>query len=83
LLYETTEASTVYLAVDEGVLVKSGLSVVVSVRRAMAGASLGELEKAVKREFLLLDVHELAVRNAIVKMEAALVGRFAQFQHGP
>jgi F-type H+-transporting ATPase subunit epsilon len=83
LLYETTEASTVYLAVDEGVLVKTGLSVVVSVRRAMSGASLGELEKAVKREFLLLDVHELEVRNAIAKMEAALVGRFAQFQHGP
>jgi F-type H+-transporting ATPase subunit epsilon len=82
LLYQTTEASTVYLAVDEGVLVKSGLSVVVSVRRAIAGTSPGELQQAVKHEFLLHDSQEREVRKAIAKMEAALVGRFAQFQHG-
>ena len=82
LLYETTEASTVYLAVDEGVLVKSGPNVLVSVRRAVAGTSLSELQQAVKRDFLLLDSHEREPRKAIVKMEAALVGRFAQFQRG-
>jgi len=82
LLYETTEASTVYLAVDEGVLVKSGPNVSVSVRRAVAGTSLDELQQAVKRDFLLLDSHEREVRKAVAKMEAALVGRFAQFQRG-
>lgn len=81
LLYETTQAGTVYLAVDEGVLVKSGPDVLISVRRAMGGTSLGELQQAVKREFRLLDAHEQEVRKAIAKMEAALVGRFAQFQH--
>jgi len=82
LLYETTEASTVYLAVDEGVLVKSGPNVSVSVRRAVAGTSLDELQQAVKRDFLLLDSHEREVRKAVAKMEAAFVGRFAQFQRG-
>lgn len=80
LLYETKQEGTVYLAIDEGVLVKSGPDVLISVRRAMGGTSLGELQQAVKREFLLLDAYEQEVRKAISKMEAALVGRFAQFQ---
>jgi F-type H+-transporting ATPase subunit epsilon len=82
LLYETTETSTVYLAIDEGVMVKTGPNVLVSVRRAVAGTSLGDLQQVVKREFLLLDTHEREVRAAIAKMEAAVVGRFAQFQRG-
>jgi F-type H+-transporting ATPase subunit epsilon len=82
LQYETGSASTVYLAVDEGVLVKTGPDVLVSVRRAMSGTSLGELQQAVKREFLLLDSHDREVRQAVERMEAALVGRFAEFQRG-
>ncbi len=82
LLYEMAGAGTVYLAVDEGVLVKSGPDVLVSVRRAMASTSLGELQHVVKREFLLLDTHEREVRGVIAKMDAAVVARFAQFQRG-
>jgi F-type H+-transporting ATPase subunit epsilon len=82
LLYETTDTSTVYLAIDEGVMVKTGPNVLVSVRRAVAGTRLGDLQQVVKREFLLLDTHEREVRAAIAKMEAAVVGRFAQFQRG-
>jgi F-type H+-transporting ATPase subunit epsilon len=82
LLYETTSASTVYLAVDEGVIVKSGPNVLVSVRRAISGTNLSELQQAVKREFLLLDSHDREVRKAIAKMEAALIGRFAEFERG-
>jgi len=82
LIYETQEARTVYLAVDAGVLVKSGAEVLVSVRRAIGGAGLGELQEAVKREFLLIDAQEREVRAAIARMEAGLIGRFAEFQHG-
>jgi F-type H+-transporting ATPase subunit epsilon len=82
VLYETSSASTLYIAVDEGVLVKSGPNVLISVRRAISSTSLGELQHAVKREFMLLDTHDREVRQAIEKMEAALVGRFAEFQRG-
>ena len=37
LTYETQEDGTVYLAVDEGVLVKAGADVLVSVRHAIGG----------------------------------------------
>jgi F-type H+-transporting ATPase subunit epsilon len=82
LAYETIKADTIYLAVDEGVLVKTGAEVIISVRRAIGGTNLGELHEAVKREFLLLDQRQQEVRAAIARMEARLIGRFAEFQHG-
>ena len=41
LVYETEAEGEVYMAVDEGVLVKSGPDVLVSVRRATDGTDLG------------------------------------------
>ena len=40
LTYETAADGTVYVAIDQGVLVKFGAEVLVSVRRAIAGADL-------------------------------------------
>jgi F-type H+-transporting ATPase subunit epsilon len=82
LTYETIKADTIYLAVDEGVLVKTGAEVIISVRRAIGGTNLGELHEAVKREFLLLDQRQQELRAAIARMEASLIGRFAEFRHG-
>ena len=81
LTYETKEDGTVYLAVDEGVLVKAGADVMVSVRHAIGGTDLGQLHEAVKREFLTLDESERNVRTAVAKMESGLIARFAEFQH--
>src|SRR5476651_2705143 len=55
LIYETAVEGEVYLAVDEGVLVKSGLDVVVSVRKAIGGTDLGQVRETVDREFLTLN----------------------------
>ena len=52
LIYETEAEGEVYVAVDEGVLVKTGLDVLVSVRNAIGGTDLGQLREAVEREFL-------------------------------
>jgi F-type H+-transporting ATPase subunit epsilon len=79
--YETQADGTVYVAVDEGVLVKAGGDVLVSVRHAIGGTDLGQLHDAVKRQFLTIDESERNVRNALVKMEGGLVGRFAEFEH--
>jgi F-type H+-transporting ATPase subunit epsilon len=82
LTYTTKEGGTVYVAVDEGVLVKAGADVSVSVRHAIGGTDLGQLHEAVKREFLTLDEQERNVRSAITKMEVGFIGRFAELQHG-
>ncbi len=51
LTYETESDGEVFVAVDEGVLVKAGANVLVSVRRAIAGADLGKLRDLVARSF--------------------------------
>ena len=58
LVFETAAEGEVYMAVDEGVLVKAGPDVLVSVRNAIGGTDLGKLHEAVEQEFLNLDEQE-------------------------
>ena len=81
LIYETDEEGEVYVAVDKGVLVKTGPDVLVSVRRALDGTDLGQLRATVEQEFLILDEHEQSMRLVMTKLEAGFLRRFASFQH--
>ncbi|MEC5214755.1 F-type H+-transporting ATPase subunit epsilon [Polaromonas sp. CG_9.5] len=82
LIYETAAEGEVFVAVDGGVLVKTGPDVLVSVRRAMQGADLGQLRQAVEDEFLALDAQEQNVRSVLTKLETGFLRRFATLQHG-
>ena len=66
---------------DEGILVKSGADVMVSVRNAIGGTDLGKLREAVEREFLNLDKQEQSVRSVLAKLESGFIRRFAEFHH--
>jgi len=81
LTYQTEAEGEVFVAVDQGVLVKTGPDVLISVRRALGGTDLGQLRETVEREFLTLDEHEQSVRTVMAKMEAGFLRRFATFQH--
>jgi F-type H+-transporting ATPase subunit epsilon len=81
LTYETETDGEVFVAVDEGVLVKTGPDVLVSVRRALDGADLGRLRETVEREFLTLDAHEQSVRSVLAKMEGDLIRRMASLHN--
>jgi F-type H+-transporting ATPase subunit epsilon len=81
LVYETKEEGEVYLAVDEGVLVKAGADVLVSVRNAIGGTDLGQLRAAVEQEFMNLTEQEKSVRSVLAKLESGFVRRFAAFHH--
>ncbi|WP_018914759.1 F0F1 ATP synthase subunit epsilon [Thiomonas sp. FB-6] len=80
LLYETQEHDEVFLAVDEGVLVKTGPQVLVSVRRAMGGTDLAHLHARVEREYLTLDEDERSLREVSAKLENGFLHRFAEVQ---
>lgn len=82
LTYETETDGEVYLAVDQGVLVKAGLDVLVSVRNAIGGTDLATLHEAVMREFLNVDEQEQNVRSVLAKMESGFIRRLMEFQHG-
>jgi F-type H+-transporting ATPase subunit epsilon len=81
LTYEGKDSGTVYVGIDQGVLVKAGAQVTVSVRRAVGGLDLGKLKDAVERDFLKLDEQERNVRTAVAKMESGLMGRLAEFEN--
>ena len=81
LIYESEDEDEVYAAVDEGVLIKTGLDVLVSVRNAIGGTDLGLLREAVEREFLTLDDHEQSVRSVMAKMESGFIRRMVVFHN--
>jgi len=82
LVYHTPEEGEAYVAVDEGVLVKTGMKVVISVRNAIGGRDLGQLRVAVENEFLNLDERERSVRSALAKLEIGFLRQFFEFHHG-
>jgi F-type H+-transporting ATPase subunit epsilon len=77
LTYEIDMGTEVYIAVDEGILIKTGSEVVVSVRQALAGADLSELRQAVAQQFLSRTEHEQSMRAVLAKMESDFVRRMA------
>jgi F-type H+-transporting ATPase subunit epsilon len=81
LSYETDAKGEVFLAVDQGVLVKTGPDVLVSTRRAIAGTDLGRLREAVEQQFLTMDEEERTVRTATAKSESGFLRRLASLQH--
>ena len=81
LIYEKAGEAEVYVAIDAGVLVKTGLNVLVSVRNAIGGTDLAQLREAVEREFLILNEREQNVRSVMTKMESGFISRIAEFHH--
>ncbi len=76
--YETDEVH--YLAVDEGLFVKSGSQVLVSVRNAVGGVELGKLADTIKNEFKNADVNEEKLRHMASKLESGFLSRLKKFQ---
>ena len=79
LMYETKAEGEVYIAVDEGILVKAGADVLVSVRNAIGGTDLGKLRAAVAREFVNLDENERQVRAVLARLESGFVRHFTEY----
>ena len=82
LTYETGTGGETYIAVDEGILVKAGTEVLVSVRNAISGMDLGKLREAVEQEFMNLDENEKQVRAVLARLESGFIHRFAEFHRG-
>jgi F-type H+-transporting ATPase subunit epsilon len=81
LLYENDREGETYVAVDEGILIKTGSQVLVSVRNAILGRDLAQLRSAVQQEFLNLDEQEKSLRVTLNKMESGLIRRMVVLQN--
>jgi F-type H+-transporting ATPase subunit epsilon len=81
LIYQIGSGSEVYVAIDEGILVKTGESVLISIRRALTGTDLASLREEVEKEFLSLDEREKNIHSVLAKMESGFIRRLAEFKH--
>ena len=81
LIYETVAQGVQYLAIDEGILVKTGQQVMVSVRNAIGGSDLGKLRESVDKEFKTLDEQEINVRSVMAKMEIGFIQTLEKFHN--
>jgi F-type H+-transporting ATPase subunit epsilon len=80
LIYQPEAGPETFVAVDQGVLVKTGSDVLVSVRRAIGGSDLGELRKSVDKEFTNLDDEEKSARSVVAKLETGVLRCLANFK---
>lgn len=80
LLYETEGGKKNYVAIDEGILVKTGSEVCISVRNAVGGKSLEMLNVSVEEKFKKLNEQEKEFRSAIVKLESGFMHAFEKFR---
>lgn len=80
LSFQSEAQGEVFLALDAGVLVKTGQDVVISARRALRGDDLSRLHDAVEQEFLTLDMQEVAMRATMARLESGFMRRFASLR---
>jgi F-type H+-transporting ATPase subunit epsilon len=78
LIYVPAGAGEVFLGVDEGILVKCGERVTVSVLNAVPGDDLAMLRAAVHARYVELDEHARTAKSALARLEAGVVRRFVE-----
>ena len=78
--YEIESESPKYIAVDEGVMIKAGTHILVSVRNAIGGTDLGKLSDMLKKEFNKQDEDKIQVRTVMAKLEGGFIYSFDKFR---
>ena len=80
---QTEKDEDVYIAINEGILIKFNYTVTLSTRGAVKGNNLGDLKKEIEENFAKINEQEKGARNALQKLEADFVRRFLDLEaHG-
>ncbi|MBU6453801.1 MAG: F0F1 ATP synthase subunit epsilon [Cyanobacteria bacterium REEB67] len=77
--YQQSGKSHIYMAVDQGALVKTGLNVNVSVRNAIVGKDLAQLHEAIEKVYLNLSEEEKQARAVMQNLESNFLSRMARY----
>jgi F-type H+-transporting ATPase subunit epsilon len=80
LSFTTADGEEIFVAVDEGTLVKCGEQVLVSTLNAVRGVDLAQLRLTVEERFMELDEHERVARTALARLEAGTIRRFIELE---
>ena len=82
LMYESESEGLKYVALDEGIVIKAGPDVLVSVRNAIGDAPLGTLRELVEKEMLQLDEKEINARSVMAKLESGFMRNIQKLRTG-
>lgn len=82
LSFTTETGEEIFVAVDEGILVKCDREVLVSTRNAVEGSDLSTLKHTVSEQFQALDEKEKLTRSALAQFEVSMMRRFKELGHG-
>ncbi|MDD3721133.1 MAG: F0F1 ATP synthase subunit epsilon [Lutibacter sp.] len=80
LEYETENDGVKYIALDDGIIIKAGSEVLISVRNAMGDAPLGKLRAVVEQEMMQLDELEINARSVMAKLETGFLRNFQKLR---
>lgn len=81
LTYETETDGEITIAVEEGILVKAGPLVLVSVRNAVGDAPLGQLREQIRTQGQQRREQETDQRTIMTKLESGFIRHFQQLHH--
>ncbi len=81
MVYEIAGKGEQYLAVDEGVLIKTGLDVTVAVRSAVGGHDLHILRSQVEETFVSQGEQAQSVRFVLEKIEDDFIRMMSELQN--
>ncbi len=79
LTYQQEGEDEAYVAIDEGVLVKTGLNVLISVRNAIGGVDIDQLRSKMEMEFLKFDKQEQNLRSVMAKIQSDFIHRLVEY----
>lgn len=81
LTYEI-DAVEFYVAVDEGILIKTNNLVTLSTRNAFPSPDLGQLQILVEEIYLKQSEREERVKRVMSKLESEFMKRYLEIRHG-
>ena len=82
LSFTTEGGEEIFVAVDEGILVKCNQEVLVSARNAVQGNNLATLKQTVFQQFQELDEQEKLTRSALAQFEISMMRHLKGLGHG-
>ncbi len=80
LILTTPEGEELVFGIDEGLLLKKGHRVEISVRRGVQGEDLETLRDTVRDTFFEIDEEERIARSALSRLEADMVRRLGELR---
>lgn len=69
-----------FMAINSGILIKQADHVFISVRHAIEGDNLDDLERVVQEQFYVLDKKEQETQIALEQLQADFIRRFVELQ---